>query len=114
MWLATPPPLVLPTPTAEGLWNLPGSMIYFPMHGIRRTVPMSRRVRRAHKGLDAAARGRRVFHLWFHPTNLADQPKRILDGLQQILERAAALRERGELSIEPMRAVCPVQSTALS
>ena len=114
VWLATPPPLVLPTPTASGLWNLPGSMIYFPMHGIRRTVPVSRRVRRARKGLEAAARGRRVFHLWFHPTNLADQPERMLAGLREILQHAATLRDRGELSVKPMGAVCPVRSAALS
>jgi peptidoglycan/xylan/chitin deacetylase (PgdA/CDA1 family) len=114
VWLATTPPLVLPTPTSSGLWNLPGSMIYFPMHGIRRTVPVSRRVRRARKGLDAAARGRRVFHLWFHPTNLADQCERMLAGLRQILQHAATLRDRGAIDIVPMGSVCSVRPPALS
>lgn len=114
VWLATAPPLVLPTPTRSGLWNLPGSMIYFPMHGIRRTVPVSRRVRRAEKGLDGAARRRRVFHLWFHPTNLADQTDRMLAGLRQILEHAATLRDRGRLSVEPMGAVCRDRPPALT
>jgi peptidoglycan/xylan/chitin deacetylase (PgdA/CDA1 family) len=114
VWLATTPPPVLPTMTAGGLWNLPGSMIYFPMHGIRRTIPVARRVRRARRGLDAAARERRVFHLWFHPTNLADQSEQMLEGLRQILQHAATLGDRGELSVEPMAAVCPVRSPALS
>jgi len=104
--MATSPPLVLPVRTPEGLVNLPGSMIYFPMHGVRKAVPVALRVRRAHKGLDAATRKRRVFHLWFHPTNLADRPDLMLRGLRDILRHVAALRKRGELSVESVDAVC--------
>jgi peptidoglycan/xylan/chitin deacetylase (PgdA/CDA1 family) len=74
---AAGPPVVLPERTETGLWNIPGSMIYFPMHGPRCHIPVRLRVSRACKGLEAAARRKRVFHLWFHPTNLAD----IADGL---------------------------------
>ena len=45
--LARTPPVVLPVYTPEGLCNLPGSMIYFPMHGPRRWLPTSWRVGRA-------------------------------------------------------------------
>jgi peptidoglycan/xylan/chitin deacetylase (PgdA/CDA1 family) len=99
------PPVVSPRFVREGLWNIPGSMIYFPMHGARRYIPLSVRVRRARKGLLAAARLRKVFHLWFHPTNLADEPEQMFAGLREILRLAGDLRRRGELDIEPMGAL---------
>jgi peptidoglycan/xylan/chitin deacetylase (PgdA/CDA1 family) len=103
--LARRPPVVLPEEVLPGLWNLPGSMIYFPMHGPRRHLPLSRRVARALKGLDAAVERRRVFHLWFHPTNLAFETEQMFDGLRRIFDRAAALRGEGRLAIKPMGAI---------
>jgi peptidoglycan/xylan/chitin deacetylase (PgdA/CDA1 family) len=99
------PPVVLPRWDPHGLWNLPGSMIFFPRHGYRRHIPMGLRVRRATKGLDSAARSRRVFHLWFHPTNLVDRTGSMFAGLRAILAHARALRQRGELDVLPMSAV---------
>lgn len=102
---AAEPPVVLPEEITNGFWNVPGSMIYFPMHGFRRYIPVSLRVKRAIKGLNAAARRRRIFHLWFHPTNLADQMEPMFDGLRAILEHASRLRERGEIEVLSMRAM---------
>lgn len=102
--LARRPPLVLPYRVGE-LWNVPGSMIYLPAHGIRRFIPVRRRVRRALKGLDGAAREKKLFHLWLHPTNLADRPPEMLAGLRTVLEHASELRDRGQLAIAPMAAV---------
>jgi hypothetical protein len=103
--LARRPPVVLPEEVLPGLWNLPGSMIYFPMHGARRRIPLSVRVSRAFKGLEAAVRERRVFHLWFHPTNLAFESDAMFEGLRRIFERASKLRGDQQLSILPMREV---------
>jgi len=100
--ISAEPPVALPEQTREGLWNVPGSMIYFPMHGLRRHIPTSFRVRRAIKGLDAAARRNRIFHLWFHPTNMADRTDAMFDGLRRILDYACSLRARDELTILPM------------
>lgn len=99
--LARRPPLVLPYRVGE-LWNVPGSMIYLPAHGIRRLIPVQSRVRRALKGLDAAARERKLFHLWLHPTNLADRQLEMVAGLRAVLAHAAELRDRGELAVAPM------------
>jgi len=99
---AASPPVVLPEKSQSGMWNIPGSTIYFPMYGLRRFVPMQLRIGRALKGLHAAARRRRIFHLWFHPTNLADQTDAMFAGLRQILRRAAELRQRGQLAILTM------------
>jgi hypothetical protein len=110
---AAEPPVALPELTESGLCNLPGSMIYFPMHGIRRYIPISLRVRRAVKGLNAAWRQKRIFHLWFHPTNFADGLEAMFSGLRRILEHADSLRARGAISILPMGAIVPVDSSPM-
>jgi len=102
---AAEPPVVVPEWTEAGLWNIPGSMIYFPMHGLRRYIPLRLRVLRAVKGLDAAVRRKRVFHLWFHPTNLADELECMFRGLRSILEHARRLCERGDLVMRTMAAL---------
>lgn len=107
----TTPPVVLPERTASGLWNIPGSMIYFPMHGLRRYIPISVRVKRAIKGLEAAARERRIFHLWFHPTNLAFQMEQMFTGLQAILQHAAEMRAGGRIEVRPMGALAPAKQS---
>jgi peptidoglycan/xylan/chitin deacetylase (PgdA/CDA1 family) len=107
VWRASVPPTVLPELTPSGLWNIPGSMIYFPMHGLRRLIPVSRRVARARRGLDEAARSRKVFHLWFHPTNLADHTEAMFRGLREIFEHASRLRDQGFMAILPMKALVP-------
>src|SRR5207249_10655088 len=89
----------------EGRWCMPGSMICFARPARRRFSPLPARVHRARKGLRAEARQRKVFHLWFPPTNLADEPERMFAGLREILRAAADLRRRGELDIEPMGAL---------
>jgi peptidoglycan/xylan/chitin deacetylase (PgdA/CDA1 family) len=99
---AVRPPVVLPERAAQGLWNIPGSMIYFPMHGLRRYIPVSLRVRRARRGLAAAVEQRKVFHLWFHPTNLADEPERMFAGLREILGEVSRLHRTGQLEVLTM------------
>lgn len=100
--LGTPAPTVLPETTPEGLVNLPGSMIYLPAHGVRGFIPVAQRVRRATAGLEDAARRRRVFHLWFHPTNLADRYEPMMGGLRAIFTRVRKLREAGRLDVRTM------------
>jgi hypothetical protein len=91
--LAREPPVLVPRRTNEGVWDVPGSMIYQPMHGMRRHIPLGLRVARASKGLRAAIEQKRMFHLWFHPTNLADESEAMFEGLDAILGEAARLRE---------------------
>jgi hypothetical protein len=84
-------------------------MLYFPMHGPRRLLPVSLRVRRARKGLAEAVRQRGVFHLWTHPTNLADETEAMLGGLRAILAEASELRARGRLEVRTMGALRPAE-----
>jgi peptidoglycan/xylan/chitin deacetylase (PgdA/CDA1 family) len=99
---ATPPPVVTPAQAGPGLTNVPASMIYFPMHGVRRYVSASRRVLRVRKGLHAAIRRGGVFHLWFHPTNLADEPEAMFRGLREILATVEGLVREGRLDVATM------------
>ncbi len=79
--------------------------MYFPMHGIRRYVPLGLRTKRSIKGLDAAAQEKKIFHFWFHPTNMADEPQKMFAGLRKVLEHADALRQKGRLKIAPMKEI---------
>jgi peptidoglycan/xylan/chitin deacetylase (PgdA/CDA1 family) len=111
---ASEPPVGLPEKTESGLWMIPGSMVYFPMHGLRRYIPVRARTRRAIKGLDAAARKRRVFHLWFHPTNLAEEMERMFAGLRGVVEYASLLRANGQLDFLPMGSLAQSSTPAFA
>jgi peptidoglycan/xylan/chitin deacetylase (PgdA/CDA1 family) len=104
---AAMPPVVLPERVAPGLWNIAGSMIYLPAHGVRRLIPISLRVRRALKGLRAAAVRRRIFHLWLHPTNLATRTDAMIAGLRAILRAAASMRDQGRLEFRSLQELVP-------
>ena len=104
---AAKPPTVLPQKTESGVWNIPGSAIYFPMHGFRKHIPMSLRTRRAIKGLNHAMEKKRIFHLWFHPTNLSDEIDVMFAGLREILQYASNLRENGKICFLPLKDLIP-------
>jgi hypothetical protein len=104
---ASTPPVVQPVMNPSGLWNIPGSMLFTPAQGLRRAIPISFRVRRARKGLDAAAKQKKIFHLWFHPTDLAANCEPMLRGLRNVLEHGQRLRDRNELRILPMASLVP-------
>jgi hypothetical protein len=99
--VARRPPVVVPERT-QGLINIPASMMLFPAHGARRHIPISRRVRRVLKGVEWAAREQRIMHLWFHPTNLADETDAMVAGLRRVFAEVARRRERAELDVLPM------------
>lgn len=103
---AAKPPVVLPEKTDEGLWNIPGSAMFFPMHGFRRHIPMSLRVKRCLKGLKSAANEKKIFHLWFHPTNMVDEMEKMFIGLEEILQYASNLREKGKIEFLTMGQIC--------
>ena len=105
MFCATTPATVIPERHESGIWEIPGSMLYTPSHGLRRIVPAWTRVHRARKGLRAAAEQKKIFHLWFHPTDVVVRNEAMLDGLRQILETACAMREAGRLTILPMAGI---------
>lgn len=102
--MGTQAPTVRATRDAHGLVNLPGSMIYFPAHGVRGLIPIERRVARARKAIRRAAQDGSTFHMWFHPTNLADHYDRMMAGLREIFSIVRAAREKGTIDALPMKA----------
>ncbi|MFV0389612.1 MAG: hypothetical protein ACK5NT_12750 [Pyrinomonadaceae bacterium] len=94
---AVTPPVVEPEIRECGIVNIPGSMLYFPSHGKRKYIPNSRRVIRAKKGIMKAAIEGRIFHFWFHPTNMVDEAEQMFSGLDLILQYVSELREKGIL-----------------
>ena len=55
------------------------------------------RMARICSGLEYAARKRRIYHLWFHPEELAMDQEENLAALETVLRRYVVLRERGEM-----------------
>lgn len=90
------PSVVLPR-KRNGLIELPGSQILRPYRGPWKFTPEQSQLNRAKKGLEKAAESGKVFHLWFHPFNLALNKDRHITLLQRILEHASQLRSDGEL-----------------
>lgn len=81
------------------LIDIPSSMFYPSFEGMWRAVGLSRRILQARKGIEEAIRRRAMFHLWFHPVNLASSPL-LFDGLENIFEFLATNVQAG--NIEPL------------
>ncbi|WP_323171705.1 polysaccharide deacetylase [Natrialba sp. PRR66] len=103
----TPPPLVTPEVDENGIVNVPGSLCLFSFEGLARSIvepvvgdPV---VRKAALGIDAAAAGDGICHLWLHPNDLTT-PRRVAR-LRRILEIIDERRRESDLRVETMRAV---------
>jgi peptidoglycan/xylan/chitin deacetylase (PgdA/CDA1 family) len=84
-------------PERDGrLWNLPATNLYAPFDRAR-YLPFGAWVGQQARRLEQASRHGSLFHLWFHPHNLIDDPEQALSGLGRILTRASELRASGRL-----------------
>jgi hypothetical protein len=92
------PPVVTPRPVTGNMWDLPASYFYPHRDGWARNVPVGIAVHKSRSGLARAVREKSIFHLWFHPFNLASDPDALLAGLEEIFKEAARLRGRGVLA----------------
>jgi peptidoglycan/xylan/chitin deacetylase (PgdA/CDA1 family) len=101
--LAVQPKVGLPLRMAEGIWVLPSSQFYSPFMSVGKRVSVQARVDKAVKGLHAAVRQKRLYHLWTHPFNLGVRTEELIGGLEAIFLEAQRLREAGELEILTMR-----------
>ncbi len=93
--------------TAQGLTDLPGSMLLLGRDGLRRLISNAAIASKLTRGLDAAQASGGVFHLWFHPSNFyhrADDQFALLAGF---LAEAARRREAGTIRVMPMSAFAP-------
>ena len=95
-----------------GVWNLPASYFYVCGAGWGTMIPISLRINKVKKGLRLAARKQRLFHLWFHPFNLASNPQVWLKGLESIFAEVHRYREMGLLENPTMgELACELQSS---
>lgn len=99
------------------LWNIPATNLFAPFDRDR-YLPLGIWRSQQTKRLRHAARHRGLFHLWFHPHNLLDQPDRAFDVLEKILMTAKRLRDEGSLDNLTMgdlarRLGPPITSTSL-
>jgi len=92
-----------PAPRKEGLlWDLPASYFYPHRDGWARLIPVGIGVNKVRRGLAQAAQQRALFHLWFHPFNLAGDLDPLLAGLESIFREVKALRQAGALASRTM------------
>ena len=98
------PPVSLPE-NDQGLYNIPGSMFYLPMNGFRKLIPVKFRIHKASKGIERAIRDKKIFHLWFHPFNIATNPEKLLYGLEEILNEVQSSRDKRVLEMKSMEGI---------
>jgi hypothetical protein len=95
-FLPLTPPVVLPK-KVNGLWNLSASYFYPANYQWWKLISSVMRAYKVKKGLRKAAKKRAIFHLWFHPFNLASQPDKLLKELESIFTEVCRYRDAGRL-----------------
>jgi hypothetical protein len=95
-FLPLTPPVVLPK-RVNGLWNLPASYFFPSTYQWWRLISGISRAYKVKQGLKKAARQRSIFHLWFHPFNLASEPQKLLKELETIFAEVCRYRDADRL-----------------
>ncbi|WP_415381215.1 polysaccharide deacetylase family protein [Halosimplex sp. TS25] len=99
------PPLVTPAVDEYGLVDVPASLFLYSFEGpaLRATKPVvgDPIVELVERGLDAAAEGEGVLHLWLHPNNLVGEPQ--VQRFEGVLRAIDAHRD--EVPVETMAEV---------
>ena len=97
------PVVGLPSPSPEGLVEIPSSYFFSPFQSVGKYVLLGDRVAQGIAGLNAAAAQGKVFHLWTHPFNLGKDTKQLCNGLASILSHAHHLILDGKLVSRSMQ-----------
>jgi hypothetical protein len=107
------PPLVWPKEVLPGLWDIPASTSLYSMRpAASRVAPLSTRLQRIRLGIEAAIRRHGIFHLCFHPENLAEAPWSFAV-FESIVEEMARRRDAGDIEILTMNQVVDRMSNSL-
>jgi peptidoglycan/xylan/chitin deacetylase (PgdA/CDA1 family) len=88
-----------------GLVNIPESMYFLSLRGPRKYIPIFLRVLKAKRGIKKAIQEGGVFHLWFHPVDLAENPKELIKALEKIIVCAKSEQAKGNLDIKSMEQI---------
>lgn len=95
-YLPVPPDVSYPERDG-GLWVLPATHYYRHTGGWARLQSNRVRTAKLKAGLRRAADRRALFHVWFHPYDIASDPNRLLRPLEAAFGEVARLREAGRL-----------------
>lgn len=109
--MAVTPPTVLPKVDEHGLVDVPDSMLLFGRNGWRKLVSTTSLKKMGILGLQLAARRKRIFHFWFHPSNFAYQTEEQFDVLETIIQEAKRLRNENKLIVKTMGEYCDFTMT---
>ena len=101
------PVVGLPSPSPEGLVEIPSSHFYAPFQSVGKYVSLNDRVAQAIAGLNAAAKRKKIYHLWTHPFNMGVDTDSLLDGLESILQHFQTLRASGQIECRSMGSLAP-------
>ena len=96
------PTVGLPSLTPEGLAEIPSSHFYAPFQGVGKYVSLNDRVAQAIAGLNAAAKQKKIYHLWTHPFNMGADTDSLLSGLESILQHFQKLAALGQIECRSM------------
>ncbi len=96
-WTLPVPPLTTRPRIVEGMWDFPATTLYLHREGFAGRIPVGFRVDRVKRGIRQAINRGELFHLYFHPFNLATDPDRLLNGLRKIYRVVADERDKGRL-----------------
>ena len=88
----------------HGLVNLPGSLLFMGRDGVRRYARPGTMRRKLAKGVAAASREGRVFHLWFHPSNFWHDTDSQFATFESFIAGVSDCAGRGEIEVKPMAA----------
>jgi len=100
-YVGVTPPTVVPA-HEDGLWNIPGSYFFPHARGWARMLPGVLRKRKALAGIHRAIERKEVFHLWFHPFNLASDPEKLLGILEDVFAYVRECIDAGVLENKAM------------
>ena len=83
--------------------EIPSSQFYSPFQSVGKYLSIDDRVAQAIAGLNAAAKQKKVYHLWTHPFNMGQRTDELMGGLQRIFEHFKTLQEDGKIESQSMR-----------
>jgi len=95
--LGVTPPVVTAERDEYGVINVPDSMLLYHRQGVRRLITPWAQERMARRGLESAARQGKIFHMWFHPSNIAYRIEEQCAVMEKVLRHAQEMIQRGEL-----------------
>lgn len=95
-YLPLSPPVVLPR-IDNGLVDLPATFFFPPTYRLKGLNFGVSRKTKAKMGLRQAEKKKKIFHMWFHPFNLASDPNKLFDDLEFILSEVRHYKEEGRL-----------------